>query len=76
MIYLDSAATSLQKPPEVARAVARAMYSCASLGCGDGGRLNERKLRRAVVLLDERGIDLGRVFLLSRLTGEYREVPL
>ena len=28
MIYLDSAATSLQKPPEVARAVVRAMQSC------------------------------------------------
>ena len=35
MIYLDSAATSLQKPPEVARAVARAMHSCASPGRGD-----------------------------------------
>ena len=35
MIYLDSAATSLQKPPEVARAVVRAMQSCASPGRGD-----------------------------------------
>ena len=35
MIYLDSAATSLQKPPEVARAVTRAMQSCASPGRGD-----------------------------------------
>ena len=35
MIYLDSAATSLQKPPEVARAVARAMHSCESPGRGD-----------------------------------------
>ena len=45
-------------------------------GCGYGVRLNEAKLRRAVALLDERGIDRGRAFLLSRLTGEYREVPL
>ncbi len=35
MIYLDSAATSLQKPPEVSRAVGRAMQSCASPGRGD-----------------------------------------
>lgn len=35
MIYLDSAATSLQKPPEVARAVVRAMQRCASPGRGD-----------------------------------------
>ena len=35
MIYLDSAATSLQKPPEVPRAVVRAMQSCASPGRGD-----------------------------------------
>ena len=35
MIYLDSAATSLQKPPEVSRAVVRAMQSCASPGRGD-----------------------------------------
>ena len=35
MIYLDSAATSLQKPPEVTRAVVRAMQSCASPGRGD-----------------------------------------
>ena len=35
MIYLDSAATSLQKPPQVTRAVVRAMQSCASPGRGD-----------------------------------------
>ena len=35
MIYLDSAATSLQKPPEVARAMVRAMQTCASPGRGD-----------------------------------------
>jgi cysteine desulfurase family protein len=34
MIYLDSAATTLQKPPAVARATARAMGTMASLGRG------------------------------------------
>ncbi len=34
MIYLDSAATSLQKPPEVASAVLRAMKSMSSPGRG------------------------------------------
>ncbi len=45
-------------------------------GCTYGVRLNETKLRRAVALLDGHGIDRGRAFLRSRLTGEYREVPL
>lgn len=34
MIYFDSAATSLQKPPQVYPAVQRAMRSCASVGRG------------------------------------------
>lgn len=34
MIYFDSAATSFQKPPGVARAVVRAMETCASVGRG------------------------------------------
>lgn len=34
MIYLDTAATSLQKPPEVSRAVISAMARCASPGRG------------------------------------------
>ncbi|MBQ4564768.1 MAG: aminotransferase class V-fold PLP-dependent enzyme [Oscillospiraceae bacterium] len=34
MIYLDSAATTLQKPPSVRRAVVRAMERCASVGRG------------------------------------------
>lgn len=34
MIYLDQAATSFQKPPSVARAMLRAMQSCASPGRG------------------------------------------
>ncbi len=36
MIYLDSAATTLQKPPEVARAVMRAMRESANAGRGEG----------------------------------------
>ncbi len=32
MIYLDSAATTFQKPPEVARTVTEAMATCASAG--------------------------------------------
>lgn len=34
VIYFDAAATTLQKPPEVRRAVLRAMESCASPGRG------------------------------------------
>ncbi len=34
MIYFDSAATTLQKPPSVARAMARAAETCASPGRG------------------------------------------
>lgn len=34
MIYLDNGATSFHKPPSVARAVARAMASCANPGRG------------------------------------------
>lgn len=34
MIYLDSAATTLQKPPQVAQAVQRAIRTCASVGRG------------------------------------------
>lgn len=34
MIYFDAAATSLQKPPSVARAVAWALGACASVGRG------------------------------------------
>lgn len=35
MIYLDSAATSLQKPPQVAQAMTWALRSCASPGRGN-----------------------------------------
>lgn len=34
MIYFDSAATTLQKPPRVARTVQEAMHRCASVGRG------------------------------------------
>ena len=34
MIYFDSAATTLQKPPQVALAVQDAMRRCASVGRG------------------------------------------
>lgn len=34
MIYLDNAATTLQKPPQVPRAVVRAMQTCANPGRG------------------------------------------
>ena len=34
MIYFDSGATTLRKPPEVARAMLRAMEQCASPGRG------------------------------------------
>lgn len=34
MIYFDSGATTMQKPPEVYRAVQRAMRTCASVGRG------------------------------------------
>ena len=34
MIYLDNGATSFYKPPEVCRAVCRAMYTCANPGRG------------------------------------------
>ena len=37
MIYLDSAATTFQKPPEVARAVAEAMRTMSSPGRGGYG---------------------------------------
>ena len=37
MIYLDSAATTFQKPPEVARAVAEAMRTMSSPGRGGHG---------------------------------------
>ena len=37
MIYLDAAATTLQKPPEVAQAAARTIRTCASPGRGGYG---------------------------------------
>lgn len=56
MIYFDAAATTLQKPPQVAQAVAHAIGRCASPGRGDHAstRLAERVLfqcREAVMEL-------------------------
>ena len=39
MIYFDSAATTLQKPPAVPRAVAWAIRQCSSPGRGDSPSL-------------------------------------
>ena len=41
MIYLDNGATSFLKPPQVARAVQRAFYSCANPGRGGYGAAME-----------------------------------
>ena len=41
MIYLDNGATSFRKPPEVARAVVRAMARCANPGRGGYGAAME-----------------------------------
>ena len=48
MIYLDNAATTLHKPPEVAAAMRRALDSCG--GAGRGGHAAAR--RAAEVLYD------------------------
>lgn len=56
--------------------VMKAPQELTAKGCGYGVRLNDTKLRRAVQALDDRGVDRGKAFLLSRLTGEFREVPL
>lgn len=48
MIYLDSAATSLYKPAAVGRAVAEALYTCASPGRGS----HAPAMRAAELLLD------------------------
>ena len=47
MIYLDSAATALLKPPEVGEAMLRAMRSCASPGRG----IHDPAMRAADLLL-------------------------
>ena len=53
MIYLDSAATTLQKPAAVPRAVAGAILTMASPGRGDPGP----DARDSEVLLDLWGED-------------------
>lgn len=55
MIYLDNAATTLRKPPEVAKAVLQAMRECANPGRGG---------YRAAAKAE------GRVFETRRLAGE------
>ena len=59
MIYLDSAATSLQKPPEVWRAVRRAMEGAASPG--RGGHPWGREAARLVYSCRERAAELFHV---------------
>lgn len=56
MIYLDNAATTLQKPPEVGRAVQWAMRMCASPGRGGyaAARLAEETVYQTRVLAAER----------------------
>ena len=61
MIYLDSAATSLLKPPEVARAMADALRECASPGRG----AHPPAMHAAEVLLSCRE-EAARFFRLSR----------
>ena len=56
--------------------VMKAPQGLTEKGCGYGVRLSESRLRRAVALLDERGIERGRAFLLFRTSGEFREVAL
>lgn len=48
MIYLDNAATTLQKPPTVARAMKKALQSCG--GAGRGG--HQAAMKAADVLLE------------------------
>ena len=59
MIYLDSAATSLQRPPEVWRAVRRAMEGAASPG--RGGHPWGREAARLVYSCRERAAELFHV---------------
>ena len=57
MIYFDSAATTLQKPPEVARAAAWAIQNCASPGRGD-----HRSTRRSEEILYQCREELAQMF--------------
>lgn len=58
MIYLDNGATSFYKPPEVYRAMCRAMYTCANPGRGgyrgamEAGRVVFRCREQAAALFD------------------------
>jgi len=61
VIYLDSAATTLQKPPAVARAMARAVGTMTSPGRGNHGPAN--RAARILLALREKA---GELFGLSR----------
>ena len=56
MIYLDSAATTLQKPPAVARAMAEAVGTMASPGRGNYGPSS--RAARTLLALREKAADL------------------
>ena len=62
MIYLDSAATTLQKPPEVAMAAARAIRQLASPGRGghrpamEAAKVAFSCREEAAALLEEQGL--------------------
>lgn len=59
MIYLDNAATTLIKPPAVARAVVQAMQSCASPG--RGGHAAAMRASQLVYRCREKAAELFRV---------------
>lgn len=59
MIYLDSAATTLQKPPAVRRAMVRAMTAMTSPGRGDYGPA--ARASRTLLALREEAADLFHV---------------
>ena len=61
MIYLDNAATTLQKPPAVARAVASAVGTMSSPGRGNYGPSS--RASRLLLALREKA---GQLFGLSR----------
>ena len=55
MVYLDAAATTLRKPPEVAQAVAKAMQHCGNPGRGghEAARLADETLLQCRLLAGE-----------------------
>jgi pyrroline-5-carboxylate reductase len=61
MIYFDSAATTLQKPPSVSNAVAEAIHTMTTPGRGDhsAARLAEQTMLGTAAYLRQSGADLG-----------------